>query len=39
MFIDRNAEGVHGQRKFGNPWSNWLLGVNKLVGICNDWPL
>jgi len=22
MFMYRNTEGVHGQRKFGNPWRN-----------------
>jgi len=24
MLIFRNAEGVHGQRKFGNPWCRVL---------------
>jgi len=25
MLIRRNAEGVHGQRKVGNPWSRQCL--------------
>jgi len=26
MLIYRNSEGVHGQRKFGNPWSScWVM--------------
>jgi len=33
MLIYRNAEGVHGQRKFGNPWFK-CYGVVALVCLC-----
>ena len=31
MFICRNAEGVHGQRKVGNPWSRKRLIVSSSI--------
>ena len=36
MLICRNAEGVHGQRKFGNLWSSWM---NYLHGGRISWQM
>jgi len=38
MLIYRNAKGVHGQRKFGNPWVRELHLQTRtylLVGLCD----
>jgi len=32
MLICRNAEGVHGKRKVGNPWSKSMFPTFSLMG-------
>jgi len=34
MLICRNAEGVRGQRKYGNPWAKQ---TNHSMIICDGW--
>jgi len=35
MLICHNAEGVHGKRKVGNPWSNMILTIAFLLSSFN----
>jgi len=34
MLICRNAEGVHGKRKVGNPWARLIQQVAKVRYCC-----
>jgi len=33
MLMYRNAEGVHGQRKFGNPWSSTYFTIYNILNM------